>query len=329
MLVRPHFQRLVERARMRPAVRAGFVFPCDRDWLQLALSAAFAGFLDPVLVGPEARIRDVAAHAGLDISRLPITNTPDSTRAAAAFAIELARTGRVGALVRGSLANEDLLAPILASGSGVRGERRLSHAHFVDLPGRADGLLLADAVLNFVPGLGAKKDIVHNTIELAATIGIREPRVAVLAGIGAVNQAFSSTVDADVLKVMGSQGLFPGAIVEGPFTPDCALSAEVARLHGLTGEVAGQANVLIAPSMEVGSMLLRTMTSLTGGFAAGIVLGAHVPVVLPTRMDSMEARIASCVLAMLYATRTGEESEAGEAALATPASPRERHVSAR
>ncbi|HZQ62640.1 MAG TPA: bifunctional enoyl-CoA hydratase/phosphate acetyltransferase [Casimicrobiaceae bacterium] len=304
MVVRPHFQRLVERARMRAAVPAGFVFPCDSDWLQLALSAAFAGFLEPLLIGPEARIRDAAAHAGLDISRIPIVNTPDSTRDATTCAVELARTGAVKALVRGSLANEDLLAPIVASASGLRSERRLSHAHFLDLPGRAHGLLLTDAVLNIVPTLGAKKDIVQNAIDLAAAVGIGEPRVAILAGIGSVNHAFASTLDADALKMMSSQGLFPGALVDGPMTPDCALSPEIAKAHGLTVEVAGHADILVAPGMESAVLLLRTMTALTGGFAAGVVLGAHLPIVLPTRMESMEVRMASCVLAMLYATRT-------------------------
>ena len=307
MLVRPHFQRLVERARMRPPVPAGFVFPLDRDWLQLALSAAFAGFVEPTLIGPESRIRDAAAQAGLDITRIPIVNTPDSTREASMCAVELAKSGKVRALVRGSLANEDLLAPVIASGSGLRGERRLSHAHFLDLPGRPRGLLLADAVLNITPTLGAKKDIVHNTMELARAIGVTEPRIAVIAGIGSVNHAFASTLDADALKLMASQGLFPGAVIEGPMTPDCALSPEIAKLHGLTLEVAGHADVLLAPTMESAALLLRTMTALTGGFAAGLVIGASVPIVLPTRMESMEVRMASCVLATLYATRPAIE----------------------
>lgn len=299
---------------MRAAQPAGFVFPCDREWLQLALSAAFAGFLDPVLIGPEARIRDAAAQAGLDISRIPIANTPDSTREAAACAVELAKSGTVKALVRGSLANEDLLAPIVATASGLRGDRRLSHAHFVDLPGRPHGVLLTDAVLNIVPTLGAKKDMTHNAIELAGAIGINEPRVAILAGVGSVNHAFASTLDADVLKTMASQGLFPGAMVDGPMTPDCALSPEIAKVHGLPPDVAGHANILVAPAMESAVLVLRTMTALTGGFAAGVVLGAHLPIVLPTRIESMEVRMASCVLAMLYATRTPAQAASAKPA---------------
>lgn len=303
MLVRPHFQRLVERARMRPAVRAGFVFPTDREWLQLALSAAFAGFFTPVLIGPEARIRDAAAHAGLDISPIPIANTSDSTHAAVACALELARAGAVRVLVRGSLANEDLLGPIVASGSGLRTGQRLSHAHFLDLSGRAQGLLLADAMLNIAPTLGAKKDIVHNTIELAVGLGIAQPHVAVLAASALVNPALPSTLDASALKTMGAQGLFGDAVVDGPLPMDAALSADVARAQGLGAEVAGHADILVVPAMEPGALLVRAMTVLTGGLAAGLVLGAQLPIVLPSRIDAMEVRMASCVLAALHANR--------------------------
>jgi len=301
MVVRPHLQRLVERARMRPAVSAGFVYPNERDWLQLALSAAFAGFLQPILIGPEARIREAADHAGLDISRLPIANTPDSTAEAAACAIELARAGKVKALVRGSLANEDLIGPLAASASGLRTHHRLSHACFVELPGRAQALLIADSLLNGTPTLGAKKDIVANTVELAEAIGIAAPRVAILSAVGMAHQAYPSSLDADALKAMAAQGAFGHAVVDGPLTADVALSADIARAVGVTSEVAGHADVLLAPSMESAALMLRTMTALTGGFAAGVVIGARLPLVLPTRMESMEARMASCVLASLHA----------------------------
>jgi phosphotransacetylase len=306
MHVRPHIQRLVERARMRPAVRAGFVFPTDRDWLQLALSAAFAGFFAPVLIGPEARIRDSAAQAGLDISPIPIANTPDSPREAVACALELARAGTVRALVRGSLANEDLLGPIVASESGLRTERRLSHAHFLDLPGREQGMLLADAVLNIAPTLGAKKDIVHNTVELAVGLGIAQPHVAVVAASAMVNPALPSTLDASALKTMAAQGLLGDAVIDGPLPLDAALSADAARAQGLGVDVAGHPDILIVPAMEPGALLVRAMTSLTGGFAAGIVLGAQLPIVLPSRIDALEVRMASCVLAALHANRGGD-----------------------
>ncbi len=321
MVVRPHFQRLVERARMRPAVPAGFVYPVERDWLQLALSAEFAGLFTPILIGPEARIREAAAEAGLDISRLALANTPDATGEAADCAVELARAGAVRALVRCSLANEDLLARVTGSGSGLRTDRRLSHAHYVDLPGRQQGLLLADAVLNIMPTLGAKKDMVRNTVELARAIGIAQPHVAVLSALGGVSPALPSSLDAQALAAMALQGVFGDATVEGPLTADAALSADIAKAQGIASDVAGHPDILIAPAMESAALLLRTMTTLTGGFAAGVVLGAQLPILLPTRLEAMETRMAACVLASLYANRENEREPSGTSAAIAHAEP--------
>ncbi len=293
---------------MRPPLPVAVAYPCDRDSLQMALSGAFAGYLAPLLVGPEARIRDAALKAGVDISRLTIVNTADAPRAAGARAAELAREGTVAALVKGSMSDGDLLAPVAAPESGVRTERRLSHAYFLDLPGRANGMLLADALLNIAPNLAAKKDIVANTVELARALGIAAPTVALLAALDYVTAAFPSTGDAAALKTMGAQGLFRDAIVDGPLTADSALSAEAARANGVKSEVAGRADVLIAPTMEAAAMVLRTLTGLTGGLAAGIVLGAKIPIAVPARNDSMEVRMASCVLASLIAAAAAESA---------------------
>ena len=299
MMSRPHLQKLVERTRLLPALRAAIVFPVDRDSLQLALSGAFAGYLAPTLVGPDERIRDEANRAGLDISRLTVVDTADEPRAATERAVALARDGTVDALVRGSLAHEDLLAPVADAGSGLRGDRRLSHATFLDLPGRSRFLLLADASLNVAPNLAAKRDILANTLDLALALGVTAPQVALLAAKCTVAPAFPSTSEAAALRSMASQGAFPGAVIEGPLTPDVALSSEAARLHGVKSEIAGSADVLIAPTMEAATMVLRTLTGVTGGLAAGLVLGAKVPVVMPSPRDPMEVRIASCVLASL------------------------------
>jgi phosphate acetyltransferase len=319
MVIRPHLQRLVERLRMRPPLRAAFVYPCDRDSLQLALSGSFAGYLAPVLVGPESRLRDLANMAGLDISRLELVDTADDPRAAGVRAAELARDGRVAALVKGSLSNEDLLSPVAAPESGLRTDRRLSHATFLDLPGRAAGLLLADAHLNITPNLAAKRDIVQNTIDLALALGFATPAVALLAATDVESPAFPSTRDAIALKLMAAQGLFRGAIVDGPLTPDSALSGAAARANGVTSDIAGRADVLIAPSMEAATMVLRTLTALTGGLAAGLVLGARVPVVLPARTDPMEVRMASCVLASAVVHAAAERTEKEPPGTASPA----------
>jgi phosphotransacetylase len=311
MVTRPHFQKLVERARLHEALVAAVVYPCDRESLQVALTGAFAGYLNPTLVGPDARIRETADKAGLDIARLPIVDTADDPQAAGRRAAERARAGDVAALIRGSLSNEDLLAPVAAPESGLRTERRLSHAYFLDLPGQPRGLLLADAHMNVTPNLAAKRDIVHNTIQLATALGVATPHVALLAAMDGPAPAFRSTTDAVALKAMAKQGHFPGAVVDGPLTPDSALSAEAARAKGVTSDVAGRVDVLIGPSMESALMVLRTLLAFGGGLCAGIVLGARIPVVAPTRSDSIEVRMASCVLASLAAA-WGREAAAAQ-----------------
>lgn len=306
MVNRAHFLPLVERVRRLPALAAAFVYPCDRDSLQLALSSAFTGTLAPVLVGPEARIRELAGHAGIDIAQLPIDDTADDPRASALRSADLARAGTVAALVQGSLGKDELLGPVAAADSGLRGLRRLSHASFLDLPGQPRGMLLADAELNIAPTLAAKRDILHNTVELARALGVVAPKVALLAAIGSVSPALPSTADAAALQAMAAQGVFGNAIVDGPLTPDSALSAAAARANGCQSAVAGQADVLIVPGMESGALLLRTLTGLTGGLAAGLVLGADLPIVAPARTDTLEARMASCVLASLLAAHLAQ-----------------------
>lgn len=286
---------------MLPPLPAAFVYPCDAESLQLAMSAAFTGHLAPMLVGPEARIRDTASKSGIDLLSLPIIDTDDDARVACTHAIELARAGTVGALVKGSLGNEDLLTPIAAPGSGLRGERRLSHAYFLDLPRQPQGVLLADAQLNILPNLAAKKDILQNTLELAAAIGIAEPHVALVTAMEAVNPAFPATADAIALKAMAVQGMFPGAVVDGPLAMDSALLAQSTPANDRDSPIEGGIDVLIVPGMEAGLMVMRTMIALSGGIAVGLVLGAAVPVVAPARHDVLEGRMASCVLAALLA----------------------------
>jgi phosphate acetyltransferase len=300
----PHFQKLVARARQEPPLPAAVVYPLDRDALQLALSGDFGGYLAPTLVGPETRIRDVAARDGLNIGRLPIVDTPDDPRAAGQRAALMAREGKAGALIKGSLGIEDLLAPVVAPDSGLRTETRLTHAFFLDLPGQERGLLLADAHLNVNPNLAAKRDIVQNAVHFAMALGVAMPRVGLLAAMDGASAAFPSTSEALALKEMAAKGVIAGAVVDGPFTPETALSADAARANGVQSDIAGHLDVLIAPSMETALMVLRTLTVITRGLAAGLVLGAKVPIVVTSRGDSMEARMASCVLASLVASRS-------------------------
>ena len=301
MVVRTQIQHLVARVRELPPLPAAFVYPCDPESLQLAVSSAFTATLAPLLVGPEVVIRDVAGRAGIDIARLPIVDTVDDPHATVLCAIDAAREGRVAALVKGALAAEEMLTPLSLPFAGPRGNRRLSHAAFVDVPGRDQGLLVADTLLNPAPDVSAKHDIVQNTIDLAHAVGIATPRVALIAAKDKVSPSLPSTGDAAMLRTMADDGVFGDAIVDGPLTVDSALSEAAARANGCTSEVAGRADVLIAPAMEAAAIALRMLTGLTGGLAAGLVLGSGVPIVVPARSDSMEVGMASCVLASLMA----------------------------
>jgi len=284
-----------------PPLPAAVVYPCDRDSLQNALSARFAGYLAPVLVGPEKRITDAAAQAGLDLSRIDLIDTPDDPFAAAQRAVALAKNGETQALIKGSLYPDDLMRAVVAPEIGLRGERRLTHAFFVDVPGYGRGFVLSDAVLNIAPNLAAKRDIVQNAIDFAQALGIAQPQVAILSAVEGVTAALPATGEAAALAKMAAQGLITGGAVDGPLTADAAMSPAAARAGNVSSQVAGNADVLIVPGMESGALLLRAMVGMFGALAAGVTLGAKVPIVLSARSDSMEVRMASCVLASLVA----------------------------
>ncbi|HET9764952.1 MAG TPA: bifunctional enoyl-CoA hydratase/phosphate acetyltransferase [Casimicrobiaceae bacterium] len=301
MVTRPHFQRLVDRVRNFSPLPAAIVFPCDREALQMALSAQFAGYLAPILVGPDKRIREAGALAGLDLSRIEVVDTPDDPFVAAQRAAALARNGEVRALVKGSLYPDDLMRAVATPEAGLRGERRITHAFFVEAPGLPRAFALSDALLNIAPTLAAKREIVQNAIEFAQALGNATPNVAVLSAVEGVTPALPATADAAALAKMAAQGLISGGVVEGPLTADATFSAASARASGIDSKVAGNADVLIVPGLEAGAILLRTLTGAFGALAAGVALGAKVPVVLPARGESLEVRMASCVLASIVA----------------------------
>lgn len=317
MPARAQLQKLVERARLLPPLPAAFAFPCDAETLQLALAGEFAGYLAPTLIGPQARIRDAAMRAGIDISRLPIVDTPDDATEAASRAAAFARDGHADAIIKGTLPDTVLLAPVAAADSGLRTAQRLSHATLLDVPGRADPLIVADDRLNVAPPLAAKRDILMNTAGLAVALGLPAPTVALIAAVDAPSAAFPSTVDAVALKSMAANGAIHGARVEGPMMPDAAL----ARGAGAASEPGAQATVLIAPTMESAVMVVRTLAGATGALAAGLVLGARVPVVIASRAETMESRMASCVLASLAAQALRPRRSRPASASARPDAP--------
>ncbi|EGY02210.1 phosphate butyryltransferase [Nitrospirillum viridazoti Y2] len=251
-------------------------------------------------MGPEARIRAVAEQAGLDIGTLPIIDTPHSV-ASAQRAVELVREGKAEALMKGSLHTDELMGAVVKADTGLRTARRLSHCFVMDIPGHDDPLIITDAAVNIAPTLAEKVDIVQNAIDLALILGFGEVRVAILSAVETVNPKIPSTIEAAALCKMAERGQITGAILDGPLALDNAISPQAATIKHLTSPVAGHANVILVPDLEAGNMLAKSLTFLAGADAAGIVLGARVPIILTSRADSVPARLASCAVAALIA----------------------------
>lgn len=300
--VRPHakYDRLIEVASKHPAVRTAVAHPCDAVSLESAVEAARLGLLEPILVGPAARLRDVAGRASLDIGAFEIVDTLHS-HDSAAKAVELVRAGRAEALMKGSLHTDELMGAVVARETGIRTARRISHCFVMDVPAYPEALIISDAAVNIAPTLQDKVDIVQNAIDLARAMGVAEVRVAILSATESVNPAVPSTVEAAALCKMADRGQITGALLDGPLALDNAISPEAAAIKHIVSPVAGRANVLIVPDLEAGNMLAKSLTFLAGADAAGIVLGARVPIILTSRADSLLTRLASCAVAVLVA----------------------------
>ncbi|NCT67945.1 MAG: bifunctional enoyl-CoA hydratase/phosphate acetyltransferase [Rhodanobacteraceae bacterium] len=293
-------RRLLEHVRPLPAVRTAVVHPCDELSLSAALDARAAGLIEPVLVAPRARLVAVAAAAGLDLSGIAIEDVPHS-HAAAARAVELARCGEVEALMKGSLHTDELMAAVVDAIGGLRTARRVSHCFLMQTPAYPRPFIITDAAINIAPTLEHKADIIRNAIDLAHAIGVAQPRVAILAAVETVSAAMPATLDAAALCKMADRGQIAGGMLDGPLAFDNAISVAAARIKGIRSEVAGAADILVVPDLESGNMLAKQLEYLGGAASAGIVLGARVPIVLTSRADSRESRIASCALALLLA----------------------------
>ena len=299
---RPHekYERLVQNAQRLPPVTTAVAHPCDQVSLESAVEAARLKLISPVLVGPAGRIREVAERNRLDIGGLQILDAAHS-HDAAAKAVELVRSGQAEALMKGSLHTDELMGAAVSREHGIRTARRISHCFIMDVPGHADALVITDAAVNIAPTLEEKIDVVQNAIDLAHAIGLTEVRVAVLSAMETVNPKVPSTVEAAALCKMADRGQITGALVDGPLALDNAISPEAAKIKKIDSPVAGRANVLVVPDLEAGNMLAKSLTFLAGADAAGIVLGAKVPIILTSRADSLIARLASCAVATLLA----------------------------
>lgn len=296
------YERLVAACRAISPVPTAVAHPCDASSLGGAVDAARQGFIIPILIGPAARIRAVADESGLDIAPYEIVDVPHS-HAAAATAVEMVRQGRAQLLMKGSLHTDELLREVARKDSGLRTERRISHVFIMDVPTYAKPLFITDAAVNIAPTLEDKRDIIQNAIDLARALGNPQPKVAILSAVETINPKIPSTVEAGALCKMADRGQITGGLLDGPLALDNAISPEAVRIKGIASPVAGQADILVVPDLEAGNMLAKNLTFLANADAAGIVLGARVPIVLTSRADSVMTRMASCAVAALYAHR--------------------------
>ncbi|WP_209876455.1 bifunctional enoyl-CoA hydratase/phosphate acetyltransferase [Azospirillum soli] len=302
---------LLKKCEALPPVPTAVVHPCDESSLKGAVEAAEAGLIDPVLVGPESKIKSLADTYGLDISRYRIVDVAHS-HASAETGVKLARVGECEAVMKGSLHTDELMAEVVRKETGLRTGRRLSHVFVMNVPTYPRTLLITDAAINIYPTLEDKVDIVQNAIDLAKVLGVETPKVAILSAVETVNPKIASTLEAAALCKMADRGQIKGGVLDGPLAFDNAISLEAARTKGIVSEVAGQADILLVPDLEAGNMLAKQLSFLANSDAAGIVLGARVPIILTSRADNVRTRLASCAVGALAAAsrRRGAASAA-------------------
>ncbi|HVH28335.1 MAG TPA: bifunctional enoyl-CoA hydratase/phosphate acetyltransferase [Vicinamibacterales bacterium] len=294
------YEQLLERCRSLEPVRTAVAHPCEETALTAAIQAKDMGLIVPILVGPAAKIREVANQHGVDLGGVQIVDVPHS-HAAAATAVQLVREGQAEVLMKGSLHSDELLGAVVAKDTGLRTGRRLSHVFIMDVPTYHKVLLVTDGAINIAPTLEDKVDICQNAIDLARTLGVTRPKVAILAAVETISSKMVATVDAAALCKMADRGQITGAILDGPLAFDNAISAEAAQIKGIRSEVAGDPDILVAPDLESGNILAKQLSFLANADSAGLVLGARVPIILTSRADAVRARIASCGVAMLVA----------------------------
>lgn len=294
------YERLIARAKQVPTATTLVVHPCDETSLRGVTEAAEAKLINPILVGPAGKINTVAREYNLDISRFEIVDVPHSD-AAAARAVQLIHEARGELLMKGSLHTDELMRAVTASATGLRTARRISHVFIMDVPAHAETLFITDAAINIFPDLDVKRDIVQNAIDLFTQVGLGTPNVAILSAVETVTSKIPSTIDAAALCKMADRGQIVGGLLDGPLAFDNAVDPEAARIKGIQSPVAGHAQILVVPDLEAGNMLAKNLSFLAKADAAGIVLGARVPIILTSRADSVRTRMASCAVAALYA----------------------------
>jgi phosphate acetyltransferase len=294
------YEGLLVKCKGLEPVPTAVAYPCEETALAGALEAGGEGLIEPILVGPAGRMAGIAKSAGIDLGQTQVIDTPDS-RAAAARAVELVRQGKAELLMKGSLHTDELLGAVVARETGLRTGRRISHVFIMDVPTYHKVLIVTDAAINIAPVLEDKADICQNAIDLAVSLGLAQPKVAILAAVETVNSKMPATLDAAALCKMADRGQITGGLLDGPLAFDNAISKQAAKTKGIRSEVAGDPDILLAPDLEAANILAKLLSYLANADSAGLVLGARVPIILTSRADSVRSRIASCGVAMLAA----------------------------
>ncbi len=302
------FKKLIDHVKDWERIPTAVCHPCSKEALEGPIDAAKTNLIDPILVGPEAKIRSLAESLNLDISPYRLVNALHS-HDAAERAVALCRSGEAEALMKGSLHTAELMSAVVPSATGLRTERRVSHVFAMDVPTYPRPLFITDAAINIYPTLEDKVDILKNAIQLAHALNIPQPKVAILSAVETVNPKILATIEAAALCKMADRGQIEGAVIDGPLAFDTAISKEAALIKGIHSPVAGEADILLVPDLEAGNMLAKQLAYLGRADSAGIVLGARVPIILTSRADSAEGRLASCAVAVAFAHRLRENQQ--------------------
>jgi phosphate acetyltransferase len=294
------YEQMLETCKNLKPIPTAVVHPCEESALSGAVEAANLGIIVPILVGPHDKIAAIASAAGIDISRFQIVDAQHSNESAVK-AVELVRSAQAELLMKGSLHTDELMAAVVSREGGLRTGRRISHVFVMDIPTYHKVLIVTDGAINISPTLEDKVEICQNAVDLAISLGLSKPKVAILAAVETVTSKMPATIDAAALCKMAERGQITGAILDGPLAFDNAISKEAARTKGIHSEVAGDPDILLAPDLEAGNMIAKQLSFLANADSAGLVLGARVPIILTSRADSVRSRIASCAVAMLAA----------------------------
>jgi phosphotransacetylase len=305
------YERLLVRCKSLPPVPTAVAHPCEESALAGAIEAGRKGLIEPILVGPLAKIQEVAGKARIDLGRTQIVDAPHS-HGAAAKAVELVRQGKAELLMKGSLHTDELLGAVVARETGLRTGRRVSHVFIMDVPTYHKVLIVTDAAINIAPTLEDKVDICQNAIDLAVSLGVERPKVAILGAVETVTSKMPATIDAAALCKMAERGQITGGALDGPLAFDNAISKQAAKTKKIDSEVAGDPDILVAPDLEAGNILAKLLSFLANADSAGLVLGAKVPIILTSRADSVRSRIASCAVAMIAAHARRQSAAKGK-----------------